>query len=679
MSKKESNININKLNIGIDNKINQNKSKNNKIKTEENYNIIKNKNIQQDLIFFKDDILKDLRTIKNKLNEELVIQKDEQTNKLNLYGKQIEDQAQKVEYLSNIITESMKKTKAEELLEKLNTKTEENFAKVDLKMNNIQKEIRDGLYKHEKFMNESILYPGIIGYECRFSNFHSFIDYVLSNIHQILVYQEIIKGFEFHKIKDKINKELNIIKIQLKNNFKALSEFTTEKINESEKKMKNLLDDYNTKFVDIRVENNESANMLKNQINDVANSFGKILEIKNEIEEKFEKQDKKIENIKIDITNKETKINEQKNEIDNFEKKMDLLTTYIDNNLNNLIQIIDNNNLDMSTKNKTFKGRRIHSAKEYIEGKINPNNTDNDNYNKNLKKNKRFNYKGESFIKRYIKGKIELSDMYKHPKDFVHDIKDENKIIKRPNLKLDKESLSEEKINKNHYNEHFFSLTTVNTIKNKKENYVSNKRNKSSEGSIKLNSNINLNSNLSLSKGNKINSQSFNIYEKENNQSYELKKHNNLSFSHKEKNKNLKIESNINFKNNQIIMRNNSSQTRKINQFIKIDYVTRIPDIEINKVCYPDKETKKKILLTKSLSDGNFNYVKGNNAILEDFFEKRNKKTKQKAKYNNFKSPNNYISNRQTFGNKFIRQQFAKEKISKYLFNKPKKKLLIVQ
>ena len=34
MSKKESNININKLNIGIDNKINQNKSKNNKIKTE---------------------------------------------------------------------------------------------------------------------------------------------------------------------------------------------------------------------------------------------------------------------------------------------------------------------------------------------------------------------------------------------------------------------------------------------------------------------------------------------------------------------------------------------------------------------------------------------------------------------------------------------------------------------
>ena len=60
-----------------------------------------------------------------------------------------------------------------------------------------------------------------------------------------------------------------------------------------------------------------------------------------------------------------------------------MLTTYIDNNLNNLIQIIDNKNLEISTKNKTFKGRRIHSAKEYIKGKINPNNRDNDNYNKN--------------------------------------------------------------------------------------------------------------------------------------------------------------------------------------------------------------------------------------------------------------------------------------------------------
>lgn len=89
------------------------------------------------------------------------------------------------------------------------------------------------------------------------------------------------------------------------------------------------------------------------------------------------------------------------------------------------------------------------------------------------------------------------------------------------------------------------------------------------------------------------------------------------------------MESNINLKN-KVIMRNNYSQTRKMNRFIKIDYVTRIPDIEINKVCYPDKETKKNILLTKSLSDGNFNYNKKNYSIFEDFLKKKIKKPSKK-------------------------------------------------
>ena len=86
---------------------------------------------------------------------------------------------------------------------------------LDFKINNIQKEIRDGLYKHEKFFNESILYPGIIGYECRFANFHSFIDYVLSKIQQLIIYQEVLKGYEFHKLKGRLDKDISIIRLQL--------------------------------------------------------------------------------------------------------------------------------------------------------------------------------------------------------------------------------------------------------------------------------------------------------------------------------------------------------------------------------------------------------------------------------------------------------------------------------
>ena len=679
---------FNKLNFNFEketnesNGINLSKTDNqNKIKAEESYNYYNQKNIQKDLLFFKDDILKDLRIIKNKLNEELIIQKDEQTSTLKLYEKKIEAQEQKIDYLSNLITESMKKTKVEESLEKLSSKTDENFTKVENKMNSIQKEIKEGLYKHEKFFNETILYPGIIGYECRFSDFHSFIDYVLSKIHQILVYQELLKGYELHKIKGKIDKDLNIIRLQLKNNFKTLSEFTTEKINESEKKLKNLFDDYNTKFVDIRVENNESATVLKNQIDDVANSFGKIIEIKNEIDEKYQEQVKKIDNLKIDISNNETQLKDQKNEINNIDKKFTLLTTYIDKKITQ-----NNNNIKISNNNEIFKGRRVHSAKEYIEKMTNYNNFTNEH-----NKAKRINFKAESFIKRYIKGKIGIGDMYKHPKDFMNDKKEENRI-KTPTIKL-KESLSEKNLIKSklNTNQQFFSLTTVKSIKNSKISNKSDKINKSNEESLKVNSNIFSNSNLSEYKKNimdnyntKINNvlQNSKIENKENDKSYEVNKNNNLSLNNNKSRKSLKIEifeNNKNIKNNNVKMRNNSSQTTKTLKLNKIDSVTRIADIDINRVNYPDNETKKEILMTKSLSDGNFNIAKNNKIDLDDFFEKKNKKFKQRIKYNNYKSPKNYVSNRQTFENKFIRQQFAKEKLPNYLLHKPKKKLLIIQ
>ena len=127
-------------------------------------------------------------------------------------------------------------------------------------------------------------------------------------------------------------------------------------------------------------------------------------------------------------------------------------------------------------------------------------------------------------------------------------------------------------------------------------------------------------------------------------------------------------------------MINNWSQTQRPRQ-LKIDSITRIPDIGINRITLPDNKTKRKLIITKSLSDGNYDYTKQNN-IFFNIFEEKNQRTKRKIKYNNFnnyKSPSNYSSSRKTFNNKYIRQQLAKEKIPHFLLKKPKKQLLIVQ
>ena len=624
------------------------------------------KNIQKDLLFFKDDILKDLRILENRLYENISIQKDEQQYKLNLYEQKIESQTQKIAYLSNLITESKQKTSVEENIEKFKLKTEEDLAKIDLKMNLIQKEIRDGLYKFDKLFSETILYPGIIGYECRFSNFHSFVDYVLSSIHQFIVFQELIKSYELHKMKNKMEKDIKVVLLQLKNNFKDSSKFTIEKINESETKMINILNDYNSKFIDVRFENNKSATELRSRLDDVANSLNKIMEIKNEIDTKYEVQDKKIEDLKINIISIDNKIEERNIEFTNIEKRFDLLTTYID-------KYVIQNELDMSSYDKSrnnimYKGRSVHTSKEYLNQFINAidleKHSNNNKKGQNMKKNKKYFFKGVGFIKRYITGKIGLEEMYVHPKDLEHDKNNEKKISPKIGLyksPLSSEKKSSEKKGKN--DRQIFSLTTVKSIKNTDKNKDKDKENSNKNG--KESRNMNSNISLSLSKNNNSSNPYFDI--KKRNQSYETEK--NLSFS----NNNDKLKT----MNTELFSHSYKSKNLKfrsqISKPIRIDYVTRIPHIEINRVSYPDNKTKK---LFKSLSDGNFNYSKEKKNFFE---EEEKKKTKSKLRYNSSKSNKKFKVNYNTFGNRMKKKQASKDKNPNFFLGKPKKPLLIIQ
>ena len=181
-----------------------------------------------------------------------------------------------------------------------------------------------------------------------------------------------MKNFELHKIRKNLEYDLNALQLQIKNNFRVLSSFTTEKINESEQKMKKLLDDYNTQFVDVRLENNKNANEIQKRIDEVTNNFDQIIQIKKEINEKNEEQEKKMENIINDIHNNENKIMEHNQEMITANKKFNLLASYIDNT------VMDNSNEYYNFNsgyyyNKSPK-KRIQSAKEFIERNLRFNN-----------------------------------------------------------------------------------------------------------------------------------------------------------------------------------------------------------------------------------------------------------------------------------------------------------------
>ena len=566
---------------------------------------LNNYDFKKELLFFKNEILKDMHNIEAKQTEKLINYTEEQNKIMNSYEKKFLEQNRKISYLSNLIQEFFNKDKFEKYFIEFNTKFEHTLAEMKSKIYLLQNDIKDVLNKSERNLREHIFYPGKIGYKCQFKDFHAFIDYVLDSIHQLGAYQEILKSYELHKIKKNLENELKTVEVQIKNNFNILSKFTLDKINESEQKMINVLQDYNTQFVDVRIENNQNANNLQKKINEVSHNFEQIIKIRKDINLKNEEQDKKFQNIFQNLEENENKLIEQRKELNNIDAKFNILTTYIDNqNAENYKDDFNINSRKISN-NKINGAKRIQSAKDFIDRQlrliakgiiINKDNS-NTNYNnktlsatkeynnevsknhdqsedkniktnniksqqqhkKNFLMNKKLIFKGDSFIKRYITGKISIGDMYNHPN---------NVLYKNPNNKIPYES-SPPRINKN------------SSQKNDKSNIFNLTK---------------IQSNLSSTKNNNI--------------------------------KTINIE-NSNYSKNKII--------------------------------------------TKSLSDGNYNSRNSNLISHENFLRNINSMINRKNKFKQFLSPLNTYQ--KTSYNRFIEQQLIREK----KYGKKRNKLLIIQ
>ena len=463
--------------------------------TKNRFNLNNSLDFQKDLLFFKNDILKDMHNLEVKQNEKLVNYNEDQIKILNSYEKKILEQNEKISYLSNMITDYFQKQKFENYFEDIIKSFKKTLEKMDAKIISLQNDLKDVLYKQENYFKENILYPGIIGYKCKFKDFHAFIDYVLESINQMEHFQDLIKSYDLSKIRKNLEKDLNMIKLEMKNNFQVLSRFTSEKVNESEKKILQVLDDYNTQFVDVRMDNNKNAQNLENRINEVSHNFDQIIKIRKEMNKKNEETDRKIENIIQNIAENKNKLNEQNYEINNVDTKFKLLTTFIDNqneeNFNNQNSYFHIGNIN----HKYNKLKRVQSAKAFIERELKlmsreNNNTENktlslnktgynfnNSYsnnirtininnnkgyqNKNFVINKKMVLKGNSFIKRYITGKIGIDDMHKTPKD---------KIIQNKNESSP--STGNIYITQNENRSKFFSPTKFPSIENNKNTNI---------------------------------------------------------------------------------------------------------------------------------------------------------------------------------------------------------------
>ena len=240
---------------------------------------ISSKNMKMDLLRFKDDILKDIRVIEIGLNKKYLKIEESVKEKISKFDLKIASLEQKIFELSNLITtDNLIKEKIESL-NQFKEEMRDTIFKRRAKYNEFEKMVNDEINRINNILMDSVIYPGIIGPSTKFKTFHEFIDYLLMEINQLMFLKD-KNGLDFIPYKKKIDQSIDAFRIQI-NNFSS-KQYLFNAINESEKKLKNLIEAYDDRLNNIK---NENYNSIK-KIDEMGKQIEILLKLKYLLKEK---------------------------------------------------------------------------------------------------------------------------------------------------------------------------------------------------------------------------------------------------------------------------------------------------------------------------------------------------------------------------------------------------------
>ena len=187
------------------------------------------KEIRKDLLYFKNDLLKEFKTIESNLNEKYSDSINELKLRLKDYDRKFDKVNQQILDLSNIISnDKIIKDKIDKLSQ-FKEKTNEKIISTEFKLNQTYNELHNAITKYDKLLSDSVLYPGIIGNLCKFKNFHEFIDYTLQQISQLNSFKD-KSLFDLKAYKEKLENLIESFKSQIENITLTLTEFIIKNV-----------------------------------------------------------------------------------------------------------------------------------------------------------------------------------------------------------------------------------------------------------------------------------------------------------------------------------------------------------------------------------------------------------------------------------------------------------------
>ena len=337
---------------------------------------------KNDMMFFQNEVLRDIKKLDNKFNSKL----DEKNNQL---VEKISILNQKITIITNQISElfnslAIEKNNEDKITKFMSfkIKAEESIFVNEAKIQTLEKDLNDAIYRYDNMLNNNIFLPGLIGNSCKFPTLRDFLDYTNKTIKELIAFKE-KEIVDLKLYKTKIENLIQQFQIQIETVQNKFNENINKKINELENKIFDRIKITDDKINVLRIENGKYSKDLIEQSTHIKIEWEKLEEFENKINEKIKKEMLKFENINESI---KKLFNDNNNEFKLIKQKFTKLSEFIKD-----VRFRKNLNKNASIKEFKDMSNQIDFTKKQQLDDSNSKDDISDEFNNN-DKNKTFNF-----------------------------------------------------------------------------------------------------------------------------------------------------------------------------------------------------------------------------------------------------------------------------------------------
>ena len=306
-----------------------------------------NKSTKNELIYFENEILGDMKKFETKLNEKLAQTASFVETQYEKYESKIKELTNKVEVLSKQISEKDNTQKFENLLKHSLQNTNDLVTKIDIKLGILEKDFNNACFKYDKIFTNNLVIPGLIGDSCPYESLRPFLEYAHQKIYELLRAKE-KHILDTKRYKEKLESLIGQNKIQFETAQNKISDYCSKGFQQCDNVCKDRMSIIEKRVEALRLENGQHAFDLKKKAEELKIKWDKLDKIENHLNQKFNDEWDKYNDI-VDKIN--AKYDKNKEEFKIIKNRFTELSEFIKD-------IRFRKNMGETTINEEFKKRR---------------------------------------------------------------------------------------------------------------------------------------------------------------------------------------------------------------------------------------------------------------------------------------------------------------------------------